>query len=54
MKSKNLHSEIFADISVLVQSRCPLIYLTSHEEERVMKNLSQLATDIEKKYTHGV
>lgn len=49
MKSSNLHSEIFADISVLIQSRCPLIYLTSHEEERVMKNLSLLATELNKK-----
>lgn len=49
MKTTGLHAEIFADINVLVQSRCPLIYLTSHEEERVMKNLMLMATEVKKK-----
>ena len=43
-----LHSEIFNELAILIQSRCPLIYLASHEEERVMKNLLSLA-NVEKK-----
>ncbi|MFA6235915.1 MAG: AAA family ATPase [Bacteriovorax sp.] len=50
MKITGLQSETFSDISVLIQSRCPLIYLTSHEEERVMKNLALLATNVNKKF----
>lgn len=57
IKAMKAHStsEIFLDISVLIQSRCPLIYLTSHEEERVVQNLGTLVESLKKKcYTWSV
>lgn len=42
-------SSIFAEVKLLIQSRCPLIYLTSHEEERVMSNLIYLSQNLKKK-----
>ena len=41
---------VFHEVSVLIQSRCPLIYLTSHEEERVTKHIGQIATNLQKKF----
>lgn len=48
-------SSIFSEVSLLIQSRCPLLYLTSHEEERVIKHLGYVATDLQKKiYTWSI
>lgn len=48
MKASTLHPETFSEISILIQSRCPLIYLSSHEEDRVLKNLMILAKEVNK------
>ncbi len=39
---------IFSEIKLLVQSRCPIIYLTSHEEERVVSSLTVMAKELTK------
>jgi SpoVK/Ycf46/Vps4 family AAA+-type ATPase len=49
LKKALSHPEVFSEINVLIQSRCPLIYLTSHEEERVMKNLVTISQNLNKK-----
>lgn len=43
--NKSITPEVFQEISLLIKSRCPLIYLTSHEEERVLRHLHTTVSD---------
>lgn len=46
----NKPSSTFSEVRLLIQSRCPLLYLTSHEEDRVIKHISHIAKDLKKKF----
>ena len=54
MSGKNALPEVFSDISVLIRSRYPILYVTSHEEERVLKHFKSVSHTIKKHFTHGV
>ena len=50
MSGNSALPEVFADISVLVRSRYPILYVTSHEEERVLKHFKSVSDMIKKTF----